>query len=183
MIKVNLVPSELLARAKQRQLVLQAAFVGGLLLLVLTGFSFYHWYGKHSLEQQLAGDEAELQRLDAIVKQVEELEKAASAVRARLAVIEDLLLGRSYYPIFMSEFARSVPAGVKVNSMTTSSQAPGTVKLTINAVANSNEDIAAWVKTMEKNVKFGAVELGGVAAGAVGTGQYSFSLTASYTSK
>ncbi len=183
MIKVNLVPSELLARAKQRQLMLQGAFVGGLLLLVLTGVSFYHWYGKHSLEQQLAGDESELQRLDAIVKQVEELEKAASAVRARLNVIEDLLLGRSYYPVFMSEFARSVPAGVRVNSMSTASQAPGTIKLTINAVANSNEDIAAWVKTMEKNTKFATIELGSVSAGAAGTGLYNFSMTAMYTSK
>jgi|CXWL01.1.fsa_nt_gi Tfp pilus assembly protein PilN len=183
MIKVNLVPSELLAKAKQRQLVLQAAFIGGFLLCVLAGFSVYHWYGKHSLEQQLIGNEAELQRLDAIVKQVEELEKAASAVRSRLAVIEDLLLGRSYYPIFMSEFARTVPAGVRVISMATTSQAPGSIKLTISAVSNSNEDIAAWVKTMEKNVKFGAVELGNVASAGAGTGQYNFALTASYTSK
>lgn len=180
MIKINLVPSEILAKAKQRQLLLQGAVVGGLMLLVLTGVSFGHWYGKHSLEQTLAYDESELRRLDAIVKQVEELEKAASAVRARLNVIEDLLLGRSYYPIFMSEFARSVPAGVKINSMSTAGQSAGVVKLTINAVANTNEDIAAWVKTLEKNSKFSAIELGSVTASG---GLYNFALTATYTSK
>ena len=180
MIKVNLVPSEILDRAKQRQLLLQAVAVGGIMLLVLAGVSFGHWYGKYNLEQTLAYDESELQRLDAIVKQVEELEKAASAVRARLNVIEDLLLGRAYYPIFMSEFARSVPAGVKINSMNTSGQAAGVVRLAISAVANTNEDIAAWVKTLEKNSKFGTIELGGVsAAGSL----YSFTLTATYTSK
>jgi Tfp pilus assembly protein PilN len=180
MIKVNLVPSEILAKAKQRQLLLQAAVIGGLLGLVLVVVSVGHWYGKHTLEITLAADEAELKRLDRVVKQVEELEKAAAAVRARLNVIEDLLLGRAYYPIFMSEFARSVPAGIKVNTLGTATMTPGTIKLTISAIANSNEDIAAWVKTMEKNVKFGVIELGAVSVS--GT-SYNFALTATYTSK
>lgn len=180
MIKINLVPAEILAKAKQRQLLLQAAVLGSLMALVLVVVSLGHWYGKHSLEITLAADEAELKRLDRVVKQVEELEKAAAAVRARLSVIEDLLLGRAYYPIFMSEFARTVPAGVRVNTMTAGSSAAGTIKVTMTAIANSNEDIAAWVKTMEKNVKFSLIELGGVTA--VGTG-YTFSMTANYTSK
>jgi len=181
MIKVNLTPAELLAKAKQRQLLLQGAVLGGLLGLVLVVVSFGHWYGKHTLEITLAADEAELKRLDAVVKQVEELEKAAAAVRARLAVIEDLLLGRAYYPVFMSEFARTVPGGVRVNSMVAGSMSPGAIKLTITAIANSNEDIAAWIKTMEKNPKFGMVELGNVTAS--GLTAYAFALTATYTSK
>ncbi|MBI3288261.1 MAG: type IV pilus assembly protein PilM [Elusimicrobia bacterium] len=180
LIKVNLVPAEILAKARQRQLLLQAAFVGGLLVLLLAGASFGHWYGKHNLERQLAYDETELKRLDAIVKQVEELEKAASAVRARLNVIEGLLRGRPFYPIFMSEFARSVPAGVKVTFLGTSGAGEGALKLTITAEANTNEDIAAWVKTLEKNPKFGGAELGGVtAAGLI----YTFAMTTNYTSK
>lgn len=180
MIKVNLVPAEILAKAKQRQLLLQAAVVGSLMAFVLAGVSFAHWYGKHSLEITLALDEAELKRLDRVVKQVEELEKAAAAVRARLSVIEDLLLGRAYYPVFMSEFARSVPAGVKVNTMNTATAAPGAIKLTISAVANSNEDIAAWVKALEKNPKFSMVELGALTASGL---VYNFAMTATYTNK
>ena len=180
MIKINLVPAEILAKAKQRQLLLQGAVLGSLMALVLVVVSFGHWYGKHTLEITLAADEAELKRLDRVVKQVEELEKAAAALRARLGVIEDLLLGRAYYPVFMSEFARSVPAGVRVNSMSTSTTTPGTVKLVIAAIGNSNEDIAAWVKTMEKNAKFASIELGAVTASGA---TYNFALTATYTSK
>ena len=180
MIKVNLVPSEILAKAKQRQLLLQAAAIGGLLALLLVGVSFGHWYGKHTLEITLTADESELKRLDRVVKQVEELEKAAAAVRARLNVIEDLLLGRAYYPVFMSEFARSVPAGIQVNSVATAAVSPGVIKLTIAALAKSNEDIAAWVKMMEKNSKWGSIELGAV--GVSGT-SYTFGMTATYTSK
>ena len=180
MIKVNLVPAELLAKAKQRQMMLQGAVLGSLLALVLVVVSLGHWYGKYTLEITLAVDQAELKRLDAVVKQVEELEKAAAAVRARLNVIEDLLLGRAYYPIFMSEFARSVPGGVRVMTMGTTITTPGTLKLSITAVANSNEDIAAWVKTLEKNIKFGSIELGAVSVSGVA---YTFSMTATYTSK
>ncbi len=180
MIKVNLVPGDILAKARQRQLLLQGAVLGSLLALVLVVVSFGHWYGKHALEITLAADEAELKRLDRVVKQVEELEKAAAAVRARLNVIEDLLLGRAFYPIFMSEFAKSVPGGVRVMAMQTAAQAPGTIKLTISAVGNSNEDIAAWIKTLEKNPKFAMVELGAVSSAGA---SYNFALTAQYTSK
>lgn len=180
MIKVNLVPSEILAKARQRQLLLQAVLLSGLMGLGLVLISFSHWYGKHTLEITLAADEAELKRLDRVVKQVEELETAAAAVRARLNVIEDLLLGRAYYPVFMSEFARSVPAGVKVNSMTTASQSAGTIRLSISAAARSNEDIAAWVKILEKNAKFAVIELGAITASG---DTYAFALTATYTSK
>ena len=64
--------------------------------------------------------------------------------------------------------------------MSTSTVTPGTVKLVISAIANSNEDIAAWVKTMEKNAKFASIELGAVNAS--GT-SYNFGMTATYTSK
>lgn len=182
MIKVNLVPTELLAKAKQRQMLMQGAVLGGLMALILVIVSFGHWYGKRTLEARLAYAESELSRLDRIVKQVEELEKAAAAVRARLGVIENLLLGRAYYPIFMSEFARTVPGGIRVNTMNTGSgSAAGTIKLSIGAIANSNEDIAAWVKTMEKNPRFGLIELGPVTAS--GLAQYAFTMTATYTSK
>lgn len=180
MIRVNLVPAEILAKARQRQLLLQGAVLGSLLAMVLVVVSFGHWYGKHALVQKLGYVESELQRLDRIVKQVEELEKAAAAVRARLNVIEDLLLGRAFYPIFMSEFAKTVPGGVRVLSMQTAAQSPGTIKLTISAVGNTNEDIAAWIKTLEKNAKFTMIELGAVSGSGAA---YNFALTALYTSK
>jgi Tfp pilus assembly protein PilN len=180
MIKVNLVPAELLAKARQRQLILQASVVGALVLVVVLLASAVHWYGMHSLKNQLAYAEAELQRLDAIVKQVEELEKAANAVRARLSVIEDLLRGRSFYPIFMSDFAKSVPPGVMISALNTTVPAPGNLKMTISGRANANEDIAAFVKSLEKTGRFAAVEMGPVAA--AGT-QFNFTMTATYSNK
>src|SRR5665213_3619019 len=129
MIKVNLVPAEILAKARQRQLLLQAAVLGGLLGVVLVVISLLHWAGLYRLQNDYNYKESELKRLGPLVAQVEELEKANEAVRARLSVIESLLKGRAFYPLFMSEFARTVPGGVKVNSLTTAMQGNSVVKL------------------------------------------------------
>ena len=181
MIKVNLVPSEILAKARQRQLILQAGLVGGVLAVLVVLISMMHWFGLYRLQNDYNYKEAKLKKLGAIVAQVEELEKAAAAVRARLSVIEDLLKGRAFYPFFMSDFARTVPAGVRVNQMTTSTQPNSTVKLSITASASSNEDVAAWVRTLQGASHFSGVELGPVSAS--GARQFSFTITATYTNK
>jgi Tfp pilus assembly protein PilN len=182
MIKVNLVPSEILAKARQRQLALQAGLVGGLLGVVLVMISVLHWFGLHNLQGDYEYKKAKLQKLAAIVSQVEEQEKAAAAVRARLGVIESLLKGRAFYPMFMSEFARTVPQKVRVMSMSTASQPNNSaVKLSISATAASSDDIAMWMRTLEKNGHFAPPELGPVTAS--GPAQFSFTLTTVYTLK
>ncbi|MFI5347140.1 MAG: PilN domain-containing protein [Elusimicrobiota bacterium] len=181
MIKINLVPSEILAKARQRQLMLQAGLIGGVLAVVIVLISMGHWFGLYRLQNDYNYKEAKLKKLGAIVAQVEELEKAAAAVRARLGVIEDLLKGRAFYPFFMSDFARTVPAGVRVTQLTTATQPNSTVKLTIGASATTNEDVAAWVRTLQGTPHFAAVELGAVTA--AGARQYNFTITATYTNK
>jgi Tfp pilus assembly protein PilN len=180
MIKVNLVPAEILAKARQRQLMLQAGFLGGALGIVLVVISLVHWAGLYRLQNEYKYKDSKLHELSAIVAKVEELEKAADAVKARLGVIESLLKGRAFYPLFMSEFARTVPGGVKVVNMTTQVQGNGALKLTISAVGNSNDDVAAWMRTLEKDAHFAAVELGPVTAAA---NQYNFTITTTYTLK
>src|SRR3569833_3353877 len=84
MIKVNLVPAEILAKARQRQLMLQASVVGGVLAVVVVVISLIHWAGLYALQSDYKYKDAKLHELAAIVTQVEELEKASAAVRARL---------------------------------------------------------------------------------------------------
>ncbi len=180
MIKVNLVPAEILAKARQRQLLLQAGLVGGVLAVALVLISLVHWFGLYRLENDDKYKESKLKDLEPIVAKVEELEKASEAVRARLGVIESLLKGRAFYPLFMSEFVRTVPGGVKVTLLSTSSQPNGVLKLAITAVADSSDDIANWMRTLEKNGRFASTELGPVSASGR---QYNFSLLTVYTLK
>ena len=181
MIKVNLVPLEILAKARQRLLVLQAAVAGGVFAVVLILISVGHWLSLYRLQNDYTYKESKLKTLAAIVAQVEDLEKKSEAVRARLHVIEDLLKGRAFYPIFMSDFARTVPAGVRVTQLSTASQGSGGLKLTISGVAATNDDVANWIRAFEKNPRFAGVELGPISAG--GPRQYNFTITTTYTLK
>lgn len=184
MIKVNLVPAEILAKAKQKQQVLQASVAGVVLGVVVLAMSTFHIIQLKTLEREYAVQEREFKRLSAIVAKVEEIEKTASAVRARLNVITDLLKGRQTYPVFMSDFVRSVPAGIRVRGLNTQGGSVNPIKLIINAEARSNEDIAAWVKNMETAGKFSAIEIGAVSAADTAEARvFNFSLTTLYTPK
>ncbi len=182
MIKVNLVPPELLARARQRQLIMQASAGGSVMVVVLAIASVIHWAGLFRLQNEYRYDQASLNKLKAVVSQVEDLEKSAAAVHARLDVIVSLVKGRAFYPLFMSEFAKTVPGPVRVTQLTTISQNSSSIKLTINAVAQGSDDIATWMRTLQSDPNFQNVELGAVNGGGIG-GQYTFTISAAYSRK
>ncbi len=181
MIKINLVPAEILAKARQKQQIMQASAVGIVALILIALASVMHYWTLTRLQKQYAYDQGQLKKLQVIVDQVEELEKTASAVRARLNVINDLLKGRPLYPRFMADFVRSVPAGVQVKTLTTSGGGSGgmPVKLSAMAQARTEQDIASWTRKLSDSGRFSAVELGAVTEGADGV--YNFSLTSTYT--
>ena len=184
MIKVNLVPAEILAKTRQKQRVIQAASAAVLALLALAALSLAHYYKLNRLEAKLATDQAELKKLEVIVAKVEEIEKTSAAVRARLNVINDLLKSRMLYPYFMSDFVRSVPLGVRVRSLTTTGggSSVGPIKLNLSAESRTNEDIAGWVKRLEDSGRFSAVELVGPVTAVEGAEKgYTFTLTTTYT--
>lgn len=199
MIKVNLVPSDILAKAHQKQQMLQAGAAGIASLIVVLLISLGHYYTLEKLQHQYAQDDAHLKKLQVIVAQVEELEKTEAALKARLGVITDLLKGRTTYPYLMSDVAKSVPGGIRLKALiaTGGGSSVGPIKLNFTAEAQTNDDIAAWLRKMDafgnepkapsetRNPgKFGSIELGAVTSGGGGAGApsvYSFSVTATYT--
>ena len=181
MIKVNIVPVEILAKARQKLLLFQASFVGSLCLLVVVIASIMHYAGYRNVQNEIRVKESKLKNLGAIVAQVEELEKKAVEVKSRLGLIEGLLKGRAFYPVFMSEFVRTVPGGIKVTNMTTVEQGnPTTVKIAITAQAQTNDDVANWVRTLQGHPHFSSIELGSVSLSGK---QRNFTINGSYTNK
>lgn len=199
MIKVNLVPADILAKAHQKQQMLQAGAAAIAAVIVVVLISLGHYYTLEKLEHQYAVDDARLKKLQVIVAQVEELEKTEAALKARLGVITDLLKGRTTYPYLMSDVVKSVPGGIRLKTLTASGggSSVGAIKLNFTAEAQSNDDIAAWLRKMDSFAdtkapadtrnpgKFGSIELGAVTSGGGGAGAgptlYNFSVTATYT--
>lgn len=182
-IRVNLVPAEILAKAAQKQQIFQATVAGIFVAIIVVLASAGHYFTLARLERKLAADTAELKRLEVIVAKVEELEKTAAAVRARLGVITDLLKGRPLYPYFMSDLVRVVPLGIRVKSVSSVGGGSGAapLKLSMMAEARTNADIATWVRQMEDSGKFSGVELGAVTAVESGERVFSFSIKTTYT--
>ncbi|MCX5797282.1 MAG: PilN domain-containing protein [Elusimicrobia bacterium] len=182
MIKINLVPKEILAKAQQRQKALQFGLAGAAAAFLIVLASLLFVVRLHRLQGELAIDKAELQRLDAVVAKVKEMEAQAKALRDRLGVIDGLDRGRRTYPYFMSDFVRSIPSGVRVKTLDVSGGGGGQLKLNITAEARTNEDIRTWIHKMEDSGRFTSIELGAMttqesAAGAL----RSFTLTAAHT--
>jgi Tfp pilus assembly protein PilN len=183
MIKVNLVPPEILAKARQRQQMIQGAAIGVAALLLLLGMSVMHWAALSRLEGQFHELGLEFKRLEAVVAKVEEMDRTAGALRARLGVITDLLKGRPAYPKFMSDFVLAVPPGVTIKSLATTGGSTNPIKLTMAAESRSSQDIAAWVKNMEQSGKFTLIELGPVTSTEGPERTLNFTMTTTYTSK
>jgi Tfp pilus assembly protein PilN len=184
MIKINLVPQEILAKAQQKQRAIQIGAAGAAAALIILLVSLGFVARLHRLEKKLAADKATLKRLEAVVAKVKALESMASQLRARLQVIDGLDRGRRAYPYFMDDFVRSVPPGVRARSLNTNGGGGSPFKLTLAAEARTNEDIRAWMRRLEESGRFSGIELGAVNAveGPVEVLR-NFTLTATHTPK
>ena len=185
MIKVNLVPAEILAKARQRQRTAQISLAAGAVVLLILGGSLLFVARLKRLEGQLKVNEAKLAKLSVIVAKVKEAERLADLLKARLKVIDDLDRSRRAYPYMMSDFVRSVPPGVRVQALGTTGGASAPIALKISAEARTNEDIALWVRKLEESGRFSVIELGAVttkvASDATLPDMRGFSLTTTYT--
>ncbi len=177
MIKVNLVPQEILDKEAQKQQALQVGVVMGVFVLVLAGVSFGHYYKKVKLVKELAEMEAQLKKLEVIVQQVEALEAKASAVRARLNVMEDLIKSRELYPGFMTDLLKTFPPGVWLTSLTTTGAGKG-LTVSMGAMARTPEDVSEWLRTLQKSERFSNPTIGAINMGAAGGN--SFAMNAVY---
>lgn len=181
MIRINLVPREILDRELQRQRALQAAVVGAALLIVAVAVSAGHWYRASRLERELAAGNVELERLEKLVAEVEQLEQTAGLVKARLNVIVDLLKGRPLYPYFMADFAGTLPPGVWLLSLGTSFKDGNQLGVNASASSSGSEDISQWLRNLEKSARFSDASLSPVSISeTAGSKVAVFSLSMSY---
>ncbi len=182
MIRINLVPAEILEKARNQRIIYQASIAGVLVFLVLVGVSLFHYLTLSHLETRLAEDQAKLKKLEVIVAEVEKLEASAKAVRDRLSVITTLVKGRTLYPYFMSDFVRSVPFDIQLQTLSVLGGGGQItpLKLTISAISSTQDDIAEWMKRLQNSGRFSNVELGNVTGSGNDPRTYNFGLTSIY---
>lgn len=177
MIKVNLVPQELLDREVQKQRLAQGSVAAGFLAIIFLGVSFSHYYKGVALEKRLVEAEAEFKRLEAIVKQVEELEAKAKAVKSRLDVIQDLLVARAFYPRFMTELLKNLGDGVWLVSLSASGS-PADLAVNMACQATGPEAATAWLRQLQASTSFKDPSIGAIVL--AGDGLVTFPMSVRY---
>lgn len=178
MIKINLVPRELLQKEAQRVQSTQAVVVVAVVGLLLTGAWYLRWSQANRLEAHLADRQKRLDTLKQIVAEVEQLERTAAAVRTRLAVITDLLKGRALYPYFMADIAQTLPGSVWLSSLSTTWRDGNQLSVNTVAASNGSEGVSDWLRNIEKSGKFTDPVLSAVSINEAKV--HNFSITTTY---
>jgi type IV pilus assembly protein PilN len=155
MIRINLLPvrEERRKATAQRLGAMLAATVAGSLLLAVA----VHGVLRHQISSTrdlMAATQAEIQRFEPQLKQVEEFKKTKAEIEQKLGVIESLHEARSGPVHVLDELATHTPDRIWINKVVIKAG-----KLTLEGMSLDNELVALFLTALEESPYFRSVEL------------------------
>jgi len=187
MIRVNLVPQDILDRELQKQRLGRIGAVAILFGLAFAGVSYWHHHRKVVLEADVATAKAELTELEKFKNMLTEATARRDKVVARRKVIEGLLTSRLIYPRFMTDIGESLPRGMWLESMKTANKPNNTLQVDASAATLRPEDAAQWLREVNASTPTAQLTGGGrfstgkTASLAIGEASTKFSISMTYT--
>ena len=135
-----------------------------LFLLIIAGVARLAFAYTAYVSVQLKTKEVqrELDKYEAIVKQVESLQSTKSALENKKNIIDSLMALRLIYPYFLEDLVSVLPDSVWFRNLDTKLDSSGNLQVTIDADALNNYAIADFVTALTANSKFSRVELGSI---------------------
>lgn len=145
MARINLLPW----RAERRQLRQKEFFsmlglAAGAALLVSFLIVMYYSGQVEGQQNRNAYLREQITIVDEQIKQIEELDKKKANLLARKQVIEQLQASRSQMVHLFDELVRTIPEGVRLNSIKQSGQ-----MLTLDGLAQSNARVSSYMRNLE----------------------------------
>jgi len=145
MTKINLLPWRQERRAQRQKEFLTLLGLTAL-AAVLVAFGVVRYFD-HLIEQQNARNQylqQEITALDAKIAEIAELERKRSHLLNRKQVIEQLQANRSQMVHLFDELARTMPDGVRLNSIKQNGE-----QLTLEGVAQSNARVSNYMRALQ----------------------------------
>jgi len=145
MARINLLPWRA-ERRKRRQSEFYGMLGAAALAAVLVAMLVNGYYGSQ-IEGQAARNaylQEQITRVDAQIKEIEELDKSKQRLLARKQVIEQLQSSRSQMVHLFDELVRTIPDGIKLSSI----QQTGDL-LTLEGRTQSNARVSAYMRSIE----------------------------------
>lgn len=182
MIRINLVPTDFLAKQKQQHRVLQVGAAAVIFLTIIFVISFMHMSKATKVEAHLKEREKRKAELQSIITKVNKLMGDKKAINAHLNAINGLAKIRLIYTHFMQDLVKSMPGGVRFTSLKTTTKGAQTLDFNVPAISRSAEDLAEWIHTLNNSTgMYKNVELGGITITKSDTGKkFSFPIKATY---
>lgn len=150
MARINLLPwREEARRERQRQYMVSALMTAvlGVILVFLVGLVFDQKIAYQQARNQTI--QQEIGRLQARIRQIEQLEQTRERLLSRKRIIEDLQASRSLTVEMLDQLAKSIPVGV---TLTAIRQQGSTV--TLEGTSQSNARVSAYLQSLEENPLF-----------------------------
>ena len=164
MILINLLPHREAARKRRREAFFislgASAVVGGIIAGVIYGWYVAQISNQQSRNQML---KTEITKLEAQIKDIENLQAEIAALRARQQAVEDLQADRNLPVHLLNEVVKQLPDGVYLTSMKQENQV-----VTITGMAQSNERVSELLRNLgSKSPWIVKPELGEITAASV----------------
>ena len=145
MAKINLLPWRSERRKlRQKEFVSMLGLAAGAALALSIMIVMYFSGQIQGQEERNRYLEAEIKKVEARIAEIDELDKKKRNLLARKEVIEQLQASRSQMVHLFDELVRTIPEGVRLNSI----QQQGQV-LTLEGFAQSNARVSSYMRNLE----------------------------------
>jgi len=155
MIRINLLPAR---EARRRGEVRRQLYVAAVAVVVALGIGIWGYMAQNSdlgaHQQELAGIEEEIKRLDQVIKEVQKFETKKTQLDKKVGAIEDIKTKQRRPAHMLDEISRSLPDQMWLISIKDSGGG-----LQISGKSFDNVGIAAFMENLERSSLFGSVEL------------------------
>lgn len=145
MAKINLLPWRA-ARRKQRQQQFYTMLGAAAILAVVAVFGIKMYFDSLIQAQQARNAylQTEITAVEAKIKEIEELDRKRASLLQRKQVIEQLQASRSQMVHLFDELVRTIPEGVRLNSIKQAGDL-----LTLEGLAQSNARVSSYIRALE----------------------------------
>ena len=156
MIRINL----LLVREVKRRLELRRQLQVACALLVVAvgvcGWSFYtQGQTRRTHKLTLIQIEAELKRLEKVIKEVDQFKKQSALLKRKIEAIEAIRVNRRFPAPYLDEVSRKLPEQVWIETI---QESGGNLKISGKSL-NGNPGVADFMKNIERSSLFGTAGL------------------------
>lgn len=145
MARINLLPWRA-ARRKQRQQQFYTMLGAAAILAVVAVFGIKMYFDSLIQAQQARNAylQTEITAVEAKIKEIEELDRKRASLLQRKQVIEQLQASRSQMVHLFDELVRTIPEGVRLNSIKQAGDL-----LTLEGLAQSNARVSSYIRALE----------------------------------